>query len=325
MLPVGRARRWRRRPSRCSRAPGSTTSTPTRWCRVVAALAGYFAERGRLPDPPGPADAARRSSGRRAKSTIAWLRRLWDRGADAQSVQCRPMPNSQSPFSSGDDRVAGDRVVTAVLIGVAQEQREALAGFDRAPERVGVAPIGVALADRALPVPDVAGRHVQAPLLRDEVCRDRAVRRTSASDTSMSGRPRPATTSARRSRRRRCGAARRSRGCRSRSSTAAYPPRSSTISSWNVIRSVGSHSCAGMSSGRRLRSSARSAMRAEWFAERVAENVATASTNVPPAVASEAIVAASAIVGCGSGGTKRVQLARVVAQDLALGRRRRRP
>ncbi len=35
-------------------------------------------------------------------------------------------------------------------------------------------------------------------------------------------------------------------------------------------------------------------MRAEWFAERVDENVATASTSVPAAVASDAIVAVSA-------------------------------
>src|ERR1700674_4822150 len=73
-----------------------------------------------------------------------------------------------------------------------------------------------------------------------------------------------------------------------------------------------------MSTGRRLSSSARSATRAEWFAERVDANVATASTRVPPAVASEAIVATSAIVAAGSAGSKRVQLVRVLAQDLAL-------
>ena len=58
-------------------------------------------------------------------------------------------------------------------------------------------------------------------------------------------------------------------------------------------------------------------MRADRFDERVDANVAIASTRVPPAVASEAIVAASAICA-GSGGTKRVELAHVVAQDLAL-------
>ena len=38
-----------------------------------------------------------------------------------------------------------------------------------------------------------------------------------------------------------------------------------------------------------------SAMRAERFDERTAENVAPASTNVPPAVANEAMVAQSAM------------------------------
>ena len=59
--------------------------------------------------------------------------------------------------------------MTAVLVGVAQKQRKALAGFDRPPEFVGIAPIRVAVADRALPEADVAGRHVQAALLRDEL------------------------------------------------------------------------------------------------------------------------------------------------------------
>src|SRR5437899_3331438 len=58
-------------------------------------------------------------------------------------------------------------------------------------------------------------------------------------------------------------------------------------------------------------------MRAARFDERVDANVATASTNVPPAVASEAIVAASAMRGPASGGRERVELADVVAQDLA--------
>ena len=46
---------------------------------LVAALAGYFVERGRLPDPPGlpTVRAFQRAQG---EVTIAWLRRLWDRG-----------------------------------------------------------------------------------------------------------------------------------------------------------------------------------------------------------------------------------------------------
>jgi serine/threonine protein kinase len=45
---------------------------------VVAAFAGYFAERGRLPDPPGlpTVRAFQRAQG---EVTVAWLRRLWVR------------------------------------------------------------------------------------------------------------------------------------------------------------------------------------------------------------------------------------------------------
>ena len=49
------------------------------------------------------------------------------------------------------------------------------------------------------------------------------------------------------------------------------------------------------SSGRRCSWSASSAIRAERLDERTAANVATASTSVPPAVASDEIVAQSAI------------------------------
>jgi hypothetical protein len=44
---------------------------------VVTALAGYFAERGRLPDPPGlpTVRAFQRAQG---EVTNAWLRRLWN-------------------------------------------------------------------------------------------------------------------------------------------------------------------------------------------------------------------------------------------------------
>ena len=45
---------------------------------VVAALAGYFVERGRLPDPPG-LPTLRPFQRAQGKVTIAWLRRLWDR------------------------------------------------------------------------------------------------------------------------------------------------------------------------------------------------------------------------------------------------------
>jgi Ser/Thr protein kinase RdoA (MazF antagonist) len=45
---------------------------------LVAAMAGYFADRGRLPDPPGlpTLRAFQRAQG---EVTTAWLRRLWDR------------------------------------------------------------------------------------------------------------------------------------------------------------------------------------------------------------------------------------------------------
>ena len=45
---------------------------------VVAALAGYFAERGRLPDPPG-LPAVREFQRAQGEVTVAWLRRLWAR------------------------------------------------------------------------------------------------------------------------------------------------------------------------------------------------------------------------------------------------------
>jgi aminoglycoside phosphotransferase (APT) family kinase protein len=46
---------------------------------VIAAFAGFFAERGRLPDPPGlpTVRAFQRAQG---EVTLAWLRRSWDRG-----------------------------------------------------------------------------------------------------------------------------------------------------------------------------------------------------------------------------------------------------
>ena len=59
--------------------------------------------------------------------------------------------------------------------------------------------------------------------------------------------------------------------------------------------SGGSVTRAGASTGRRPSSSARSAMRVERCPKRTEENVAAASTSVPPAVASEAIVGQSAI------------------------------
>ena len=46
---------------------------------VVAALAGYFAERGRLADPPG-LPTLRPFQRAQGEVTNAWLRRLWDRG-----------------------------------------------------------------------------------------------------------------------------------------------------------------------------------------------------------------------------------------------------
>ena len=46
---------------------------------VVAAMAGYFADRGRLPDPPG-LPTLRPFQRAQGEVTVAWLRRLWDRG-----------------------------------------------------------------------------------------------------------------------------------------------------------------------------------------------------------------------------------------------------
>lgn len=57
----------------------------------------------------------------------------------------------------------------------------------------------------------------------------------------------------------------------------------------------GSSSFDGTSTGRRPTSSDCSATRADRFADRTELNVATASTRVPPAVASEEIVTQSAI------------------------------
>jgi hypothetical protein len=51
----------------------------------------------------------------------------------------------------------------------------------------------------------------------------------------------------------------------------------------------------GISTGRNPTNNARSAVRADRLLERVAEKVAMASTSVPPAVASEEIVAQSVI------------------------------
>ena len=44
---------------------------------VVAALAGYFAERSRLPDPPG-LPTLRSFQRAQGEVALAWLRRLWD-------------------------------------------------------------------------------------------------------------------------------------------------------------------------------------------------------------------------------------------------------
>jgi aminoglycoside phosphotransferase (APT) family kinase protein len=52
---------------------------PDRVMPVVAAMAGYFAERGRLPDPPG-LPTLRPFQRAQGEVTIAWLRRLWERG-----------------------------------------------------------------------------------------------------------------------------------------------------------------------------------------------------------------------------------------------------
>src|SRR5262245_33461580 len=61
-----------------------------------------------------------------------------------------------------------------------------------------------------------------------------------------------------------------------------------------MIFSAGDSSREGTSTGRSRASNARSAMRAERFAERVAPKVAAASTRVPTAVDSEAMVDQSA-------------------------------
>ena len=63
-----------------------------------------------------------------------------------------------------------------------------------------------------------------------------------------------------------------------------------TFSGWSVMR-------VGTSTGRMPASSARSVTRADRLADRTDANVASASTRVPPAVASEATVAQSVIGG----------------------------
>jgi aminoglycoside phosphotransferase (APT) family kinase protein len=50
---------------------------------VVAAVAGYFADRGRLPDPPG-LPTLRPFQRAQGEVTNAWLRRLWDLSAGAK-------------------------------------------------------------------------------------------------------------------------------------------------------------------------------------------------------------------------------------------------
>src|SRR5437588_3583987 len=76
----------------------------------------------------------------------------------------------------------------------------------------------------------------------------------------------------------------------------ARPP--TTFAQWrstHMILSPGSSRRDGPRTGRNPASSARSAVRADWLLERTEENVAAASTRVPPAVASEEIVAQSVI------------------------------
>src|SRR3954471_4284114 len=81
----------------------------------------------------------------------------------------------------------------------------------------------------------------------------------------------------------------------SASSTAAVPPPTlNSCSSPKNTSSPGSSSRVGVNTGRRPTSSARSATRALRLAERTDANVATASTSVPPAVASEEMVTQSA-------------------------------
>src|SRR2546422_5625801 len=74
------------------------------------------------------------------------------------------------------------------------------------------------------------------------------------------------------------------------------PPCPCRVTRWpspNMTLSTGSSSREGISTGRCAASSERSATRAERLAERTELNVATASTSVPPAVASEEIVTQS--------------------------------
>src|SRR5262245_823613 len=76
----------------------------------------------------------------------------------------------------------------------------------------------------------------------------------------------------------------------------ALPPRS--LVQWlstQVILSGGSSSREGTSTGRSPASSIRSAVRAARLAERTEANVPTASSSVAPAVASDEIVAQSAM------------------------------
>src|SRR5215213_5559924 len=85
-------------------------------------------------------------------------------------------------------------------------------------------------------------------------------------------------------------------------STLARPPSSREWwPSTHMTLSSGSSSREGISSGRNPTWRARSAVRAAWLAERTEAKVATASTRVPPAVASDEIVTQSAIAGQGTG------------------------
>ena len=82
--------------------------------------------------------------------------------------------------------------------------------------------------------------------------------------------------------------------------TSAAPPPPGTYSqrlSAKPTLTAASSSCDGISTGRIPASSDRSATRAERFADLTDENVATARTSVPPAVASEEMVTQSAIAG----------------------------
>ena len=78
--------------------------------------------------------------------------------------------------------------------------------------------------------------------------------------------------------------------------TSAAPPCPGTCTIWpspKRIRSSGSSSRDGMSTGRIPIRSERSATRADRLADLTELNVATASTSVPPAVASDEIVTQS--------------------------------